>query len=313
MKITKLTSSIALGLALAAPMSAMALAGGAGVAANSASSPWNGVGSLNVGGGLFTATMIAPGYLLTAAHVVNGANAANVSFQVNAGTSYSIAASDIFVNPDFTGTTAGNVAGDPTWHNDLAIIKLAGVAGADIPVYNLFTGNLQGADLNFVSFGNSSTVKTTGENIADVMFTNAAGTNQTYLFDFDGPTLATNVVGGGTLGANREASLVGGDSGSAAFVNVNGQWQLAGINTLDVFFGGGPTTPGAFGTGGAGVAVKGYSSWINGVIATPVPEPMSGEMLLVGLASLLGLRKLRAQRLGNGQRVIGTQENTDAL
>jgi hypothetical protein len=289
-----LSRHLVLGLALAAPLSAMALVGGAGVAPNSASSPWNGVGSLNVGGGLFTATMIAPGYLLTAAHVVNGAAAGSVSFQVNAGTSYSIAASEIFVNPDYTGSTTGNVAGDPTVHNDLAIIKLAGAAGADIPFYNLYSGNLQGADLSFVSFGGSSTAKTTGENIADQLRTNIAG-NQTYLFDFDGPTLASNVTGGGTLGANREASLINGDSGSAAFVNVNGQWQLAGINTFEATFTGGPTAQGAFGTGGGGVVVKGYASWINGVIAAPVPEPESGALLLLGVASMFGLVKRRAR------------------
>ena len=120
MKLSKLTACIALGLALTAPMSAMALVGGAGVAANSASSPWNGVGSLSVGGNLFTATMIAPGYLLTAAHVVNGASAGSVSFQVNAGTSYAIGASDIFINPDYTGTPAGTArrTADTMWPTD---------------------------------------------------------------------------------------------------------------------------------------------------------------------------------------------------
>jgi S1-C subfamily serine protease len=91
MKFTQLTKSLALGLALAAPLSAIALVGGPGIDPNSANSPWNGLGSLNIGGNFFTATLIAPGYLLTAAHVVNGAAAANVSFKVNAGTSYSIA------------------------------------------------------------------------------------------------------------------------------------------------------------------------------------------------------------------------------
>jgi hypothetical protein len=300
MKLSKLTGYIALGLSLAAPMSAMALVGGAGVTANSANSPWSGVGSLNVGGSLFTATMIAPGYLLTAAHVVNGASAGSVSFQVNAGTSYAIGASDIFINPDYAGTPAANVAGDPTNHNDLAIIKLTSAAGADIPFYNLYSGNLQSADLNFVSFGGSSTAKTTGENIADVLYTNAAGTNQTYMFDFDGPTQATNVMGLGTLGASREASLIHGDSGSAAFVNVNGEWQLAGINTFEATFSGFPTTEGAFGTGGGGVVVKGYSSWISTVIATPVPEPEGGGMLLLGLASMLGLVRRATKGLAQG-------------
>ncbi|WP_147321342.1 trypsin-like serine protease [Rhodoferax lacus] len=271
-----------------APLSASALVGGAGVADNSVTSPWAGVGSLSVGGGLFTGTLIAPGYVLTAAHVVAGAAAGSVSFQLNAGSSYTVAASDIYINPSYTGNTAGNVAGDPTNHNDLAIIRLSGAVGSNIPFYNLYSGNLQGADLNFVSYAGSTTAKTTGENIADVLYTNAAGTNKTYIFDFDGPNQSTNVMGGGTLGANREASLVNGDSGSAAFVSVNGQWQLAGINTFEATFAGRSTTPGTYGTGGGGVVLAGYSPWINSVITAPVPEPESANLLLLGLAVLGG-------------------------
>jgi hypothetical protein len=270
------------------PFSASALVGGAGVAANTADSPWLGVGSLQVGGGLFTGTLIAPGYVLTAAHLVQGAASGDVSFQVNGATSYSIAATDIFINPNYTASTAGNASGDPTNHNDIAIIKLANAVGADVPFYNLYGGTLQGADLHFVSFAGSSSVKLTGENIADVVYNSATDSNQNYLFDFDGPTLATNHTGGGTLGANREASLVVGDSGSSAFVNVQGQWQLAGINTFEASFANGSATSGAFGTGGGGVAVSGYAAWISSVVTAPVPEPQSEALFVMGLLGVAG-------------------------
>lgn len=283
---------------LASPLSGFALVGGAGVAANTANSPWAGVGSLSIGGGLFTGTLIAPGYVLTAAHVAAGADLSTVSFQINAGSSYAIGASQIFVNPGYTGNASGNVAGDPTNHADLAIIKLSSAVGADIPVYSLFTGSMQSKDLTFVSYAGSTTTKKTGENIADVLFADTAGTKQTYLFDYDGPDLSTNRLGAnipanGSLGANREASLVGGDSGSSAFVTVNGQWQLAGINTFDAVFAAGPTTPGQFGTGGGGIVLSSYSSWINSVVVTTVPEPRSWVMLLVGLGILGGVARRR--------------------
>jgi hypothetical protein len=297
MKLTKLTSCIAVGLALTAPIPAMALVGGAGVAANSASSPWNGVGSLSVNGSLFTATLIAPGYVLTAAHVAAGADPTKLSFQLNGGSSFAVGASRVFVNPGYTGSPSGNVAGDPTNHADLAIIKLASDVPVGVSGYSLFTGDLQSKDLSFVSYAGSTTSMTTGENVADRLYMDSANHAQTYLFDFDGPDLTTNYLGGGTLGANREASLVQGDSGSAAFVNVNGQWELAGINTYQAFFNGGPPTSGAYGTGGGGVVLSTYASWINGVIATPVPEPESGGMLVLGLASLLGVIKRRARGL----------------
>lgn len=297
----KLLPAAALVTTLALPFSASALVGGAGVADNSASSPWAGVGSLNVGGGLFTGTLIAPGYVLTAAHLVVNAAPSDVTFQVNAGTSTTLAASEIFINPDYSGSTAGNAAGDPTNHNDLAIIKLATPVAVNIPFYSLYTGSLQGADLNFVSYAGSSTVKKTGENIADVVFTNTAGTNQTYLFDFDGPDLSTNRIGAntlhnGTLGANREASLVTGDSGSAAFVYANGQWQLAGINTFEATFSAGPTTSGAYGTGGGGVVLAGYTNWVASVMAAPVPEPDEWLLLVLGGLLMLGLARVQFPR-----------------
>lgn len=284
-------------VALCVPLGAFALVGGAGVAPNSADSPWSGVGSLSVAGSKFTATLIAPGYVLTAAHVAAGADLSTVSFQVNAGTSYAISASQIFVNPGYTGNSNGNVPGDPTKHDDLAIIKLSTAVSADVPVYNLYTGNLQSKNLTFVSYAGSITSKTTGENRADVLFADAAGTAETYLFDYDGPDLSTNRIGAniasnGTLGANREASFVGGDSGSSAFVNVHGQWQLAGINTFAAIFSAGPTTSGQYGTGGGGIVLSAYSSWINSVVLTPVPEPQTWLMLLVGLG-LLGCASRR--------------------
>jgi len=254
--------------ALASPMSAFALVGGAGPSPSSADSPWVGVGSLSVNGSLFTATLIAPGYVLTAAHVVTGAEPSKIRFQLNAGSSDAISASKVFINPGYNGRTSANVPGDPTVHSDLAIIKLSSDVPSNVPVWQVFTGGLLSHDLNFVSFGGSTTTRTTGENMVDRVYVDGTGTPQTYLFDYDGPDLSTNWLGAGTLGENREANLVGGDSGSAAFVNVNGQWKLAGINTFRVTVALG--TSGIIGTGGGGVILSSYLPWITSVL-TPVP------------------------------------------
>ena len=280
------------------PASALALVGGAGVAPNSYDSPWSGVGSLSVNGSKFTATLIAPGYVLTAAHVASGQDPSKISFQVNAGSSYAVVASQDFVNPGYTGGTGANVIGDPTKHADLAIIKLSTEVGSGLPYYKLFSGDLQGKGMTFVSYAGSSSAKTTGENVVDVLFADVSGTQQTYLFDFDGPDLSTNRLGAniqrnGTLGSTREASLVGGDSGSAAFVMVGGQWQLAGVNTFEAKFSSGPTTSGSFGTGGGGVILSSYSPWINSIVLTPVPEPTTWLMLLAGLGLVGSLSRGR--------------------
>lgn len=281
---------------MAAPLSAFALVGGAGADANTVDSPWAGVGSLTVGGNSFTGTLIAPGYVLTAAHVAAGADLSSISFQTHAGATQSYAASEVFINPGYTGTTSGNASGDPTWHSDLAIIRLSGTVASDVPFYSLFSGNLQSKILTFVSYGGSDTVKQTGENVADLLFTGTSGSKETYAFDYDGSDLTSNYLGSGTLGANREASLVGGDSGSSAFVKVNGQWQLAGINTFQGYFSAGQTS-GQYGTAGGGVVLSTYASWINSIVVTPVPEPEGWLMLLPGLGLLGGVLR-RRQRLG---------------
>ena len=119
------------------------------------------------------------------------------------------------------------------------------------------------------------------------------------MFDYDGPNPTPNYLGGGTLGANREASLVQGDSGSSAFVYANGQWQLAGINTFQVMFAQGQTS-GQYGTGGGGIVLASYSPWINSVVLAPVPEPQTWLLLLAGLG-VLGRVLLRRARPPNHQ------------
>ncbi len=275
---------------------ALALSGGAGAAALPVDSPWAGVGSLSVNGQLFTGTLIAPGYVLTAAHVAGGADPASVVFQASGGLSFSSVASDIFVNPAYTGSSLGNVPGDPSNHADLAIIKLANAAPITLPSYSLHSGVLLGQVVSLVSYGNSSTLATTGVNRIDLVFNDLQGTGQTYLFDFDGPTLSTNRLSAsvpGTLGAGTEAGLISGDSGSAAFVQIDGQWQLAGINSFAVTFSQGPHTQGAYGTGGGGIVLSGQQAWIQSVIA-PVPEPNSAWLMLGGLLALGGWRRRQA-------------------
>ena len=288
------------GAALAMP--AWALSGGAGAAELALDSPWTGVGSLNVNGQLFSATLIAPGYVLTAAHVAAGAALSSIRFQTNGGTSFASGASAIYVNPGYTGATTGNLAGDPSVHADLAIIRLSEAAPLSVPVYSVFGGSLSGRTLSLVSYGGSATLATTGANRVDKVFADTQGAAQTYLFDFDGPDLSTNRIGAntlanGTLGAGVEASLVSGDSGSAAFVYANGAWQLAGVNTFQVNFPAGPSSAGSFGTGGGGVTLASQNAWIQSVVLAPVPEPETGWMLLTGLAMLGSLRKTRASRM----------------
>lgn len=286
MRVRSASSILATGGLLLCASSAHALSGGAGSAELGPDSPWAGVGSLSVNGQLFTATLIAPGYVLTAAHVIGGAAPSAVVFRTQGGASFSSAASEIVVHPAYTGSSVGNPPGDPSRHADLAIIKLAQAAPITLPAYSIHRGSLLGHVLSFVSHAHSSTLATTGANRVDVVFNDLAGVAQTYLFDFDGPDLSTNRIGAhvpanGTLGGQLEAGLVSGDSGSAAFLQIDGQWKLAGINSFSATFAAGPATQGAFGTGGGGIVLAAHQAWIQSVIA-PIPEPSSGWRMLGG-------------------------------
>jgi secreted trypsin-like serine protease len=289
--------------AIANPLAAYAIIGGQ-IDSNSATSAWAGVGSLLVNGGTYTATAIGSRFILTTAHVVYGASPQNVIFNLNVGgdLTQSIPASAIHVFPQYQGFTA---SADGLVHNDLAIIELSSDLPANVPVYSLSTmvptshttismvGYGMGGDgLNGATIGGSPSVKRVGTNQTDRLFTGANGSADMYMFDFDGQTSSTNVLGGGAL--TNEAQFGPGDSGSPSFVEANGVWQILGVNTYVATKVAG-VNPYIFGGLGGGILVSTYSDWIQGIVAAPVPEPTSIGMLLAGglfLPRIIGRRRV---------------------
>lgn len=253
-----------------------ALTGGSGPVEPLPEAPFSAVGSLEAGGRLYSAVLIGRQHVLTAAHVVAGAVPASVRFRSTGGGGFVGTGTAVHVHPAYTGNTTGNLPGDPSVHADLAIVRLDRPAPEGLPPARLFGGPLLGRTLTLVSHGGSTTLITSGDNRADVVFADALGRPATYLFDFDGPDLGSNRLGpaapvNGSLGAQREATLVNGDSGSAAFVQIDGQWGLAGINTFEINFGAGPAERGAHGTGAGGVVLAGHKEWIRSVVTAPPP------------------------------------------
>lgn len=247
------------------------------IVANAAGSPWSGVGRLDTGGKNYTATVIGPRHILTAAHAVNHAKPENLSFYLYLGGNepHRVGASAIFIHPDYHGFKP---AADGLVHDDLAIIELSEMVPFGVAIYPLHLQPLvAGTPLILVGYGLSGDgvrgiaagsgidhVKRIGGNAADKLLPDDGGSGaaEIFQFDFDGPDASTNFLGGATLGNVIETTLGDGDSGSPAFVRVDGQWRLAGVNSFVTTFGGGPTRLGVFGTGGGGMLLSAYAGWI---------------------------------------------------
>ena len=276
------------------------------VDANVASSPYAGVGSVTIGGSTYSGVLIAPGYVLTAAHVANGVSASQITFNLNASgsMSQSIGASAVFINPKYTGP---NSSGSPA-DADLAIIKLSQDAAPSVPYYSLYTADVAlGTTFTLVGYGDSGngntgaitvaaspSVKRVGQNNADMIGASQDGmiAKALYYFDFDGPTAGSNIMGGRTLGNGIETSVATGDSGSPAFVvDSAGHLLLAGINTFR--FG----TALTFGNGGGGQLIAPYADWIATTIQ-PVPEPSSAQLMLPALGIVGWVAMRRRKTLG---------------
>lgn len=293
---------------------ASALVGGA-VDPNWATSPAAGVGAITVNGSVFSGVLLDSLHVLTAAHVVAGqvGSPANVSFSLNVGgdLTHVYSASTISVHGGYTGTRPGT---DGVWHDDLAIVRLTTPVTAGVAGYALYEGSLANQTLTLVGYGGGgdgsngvtagadASVKRIGQNRVDLLLADDDGgaAQEVFVFDFDGPTKASNVYGPDspanlTLGETVEVQLAGGDSGSPAFVNDNGVWKIAGIGT----FNGGTDLSGGsnvlFGSVGGGTIIAPYAAWIQSTIA-PVPEPQVWLMMLAGLG-LVGWCANDASRL----------------
>lgn len=313
-------AAVSLLLACVAVTPARAVVDGT-IDANAVDSPWAGVGSISLGTGTYSGVLIAPHFVLTAAHVVGHHPAEDITFNLNLGgdVTHRLRAEAVYVDPAYRGVTGVRPGGE----HDLAVIRLSEPAPAMAPVYGLYDDELmQGAVITFVGYGGGGLgaigatepprpdVKRVGSNVIDCFaFTLDAdncdlpdlvgnGPRALFLFDFDPPQLARGRPGNGRLPIG-EATLAGGDSGSPSFVYVQGQWRVAGINTFVTQMG--PNgAKSVFGTAGGGVLVNGENgNWIRSIVegdgpdaypsehlAPGVPEPRSWFLLALGLICL---------------------------
>jgi hypothetical protein len=230
---------------------------------NTATSPWAGVGSLtSARGGTYSAVVIAPNAVLTAAHVVGGGAPESWTFNLNLGGDLTarLPVASIRVHPSYQGFVPGR---DGVAHHDIAVVRLGSVVPFGTPIYELarraprpgerliLVGYGIGGSSGSASIPPNPAVKRVGANVVEWVYQDLGGAGRVELYRF-----AYNPLPGGSP---LEATLAGGDSGSPAFIREPDGWRLAGINTY-VY-----SSP--VGRGGGGVAVADYREWIVSVVA----------------------------------------------
>lgn len=226
-----------------------------------ASAAYASVGRINTNSWMGAGTLIAPDWVLTAGHVVNGIQ--SLSFTVG-GAVYS--AKQWIQNPGWSGVLS--------FGYDIALVQLAKKVANVKPVDRYYGGSEIGKTATFVGFGLTGTgssgavrydgLKRAGQNVYDKSAAGVGSAARNLIYDFDNPLSSLDNVSGSGSPINLEYLIAAGDSGGGTFITENGREYLAGVHSY------GSAVDGLYnsdyGDYAADVRVAAFNGWIDSVL-----------------------------------------------
>lgn len=140
--------------------------------------------------------------------------------------------------------------------------------------------------------GASSSISFGLNNVSPFIYTGTASAEFNALAGYDGHSffLDFDDPGAGNYDSSYEGIAGAGDSGGPVFVEEDGEWKLAGITSFTLSRGGQPTNTAAFGNTTGVVDLSKYDSFLPDLYQTPVPEPSTTMLLILGTGTLLTYR-----------------------